>query len=319
MSRGITAAELFDAHAERLGLSWVAGLAGGDRQIDPEAAGAARNPSFIAWAGHLNPVHPCRVQIIGPAETAYLAELEPPARAVVLDRLFSAATACLIVSDDERIDEAFIAMADAGAIPLFRSDLAGYKIISHLQHYLSNVLAERVNLHGVFMEVLGIGVLLTGKSGVGKSELALELISRNHRLIADDAPEFRRIAPDELNGCCPSGLIGFLEVRGLGVLNIRAMFGDSVIKLSKNLRLIIELQRMSDRELAELDRLEGSRRYLTILDVEVPQITLPVVPGHNLAVLVEGAVRNHILLLKGYNASQAFIERQQQLILESDA
>lgn len=319
MNSGITAAELFDIHAERLGLSWVAGLTGGERQIEPKAAGALRNPSIVSWAGHLNPVHPCRIQVIGPVERAYLADLGQTARTDLLDRLFSGNTACVIVSDGEKVADDFVTMADTDAIPLFRSDLAGYKIISHLQHYLSIVLAERMNLHGVFMEVLGIGVLLTGKSGVGKSELALELISRNHRLIADDAPEFRRIAPDELNGSCPSGLIGFLEVRGLGVLNIRAMFGDSVVKLNKNLRLIIELQRMSDNELAQLDRLEGSRRYRTILDVEVPQITLPVIPGHNLAVLVEGAVRNHILLLKGYNASQVFIERQQRLILEGDA
>ncbi len=319
MSSGITTAELFDAHAERLDLSWVAGLTGGERQIEPEDASTARNPSIVSWAGHLNPVHPCRIQVIGPVERAYLADLDQAARAVLLERLFSGNTACVIVSDGEKVADYFVTMADAGAIPLFRSNLAGYKIISHLQHYLSNVLAERMNLHGVFMEVLGIGVLLTGKSGIGKSELALELISRNHRLVADDSPEFRRIAPDELNGCCPSGLIGFLEVRGLGVLNIRAMFGDSVVKLNKNLRLIIDLQRMSDQELAQLDRLEGSHRYLTILDVEVPQITLPVVPGHNLAVLVEGAVRNHILLLKGYNASQVFIERQQRQILEGDA
>ncbi len=317
MDGGLTAAGLFDAHAERLDLSWVAGLAGSDRPVEGEDT--ARNSTFIEWAGRLNPVRPCRIQLIGPPESHYLAGLDSEGHDAALERLFSAETACVIVSDGERVPDDYARRADAAAIPLFRSGLAGYKIVSHLQHWLSSVLAERINLHGVFMEVLGIGVLLTGKSGVGKSELALELISRNHRLIADDAPEFRRIAPDELNGSCPASLVGFLEVRGLGVLNIRAMFGDSVIKLNKNLRLIIDLQRMSDSELAALDRLEGSRRYRTILDVEVSQITLPVVPGHNLAVLVEGAVRNHILMLKGYNASQAFIERQQRMILEGDA
>ncbi len=319
MSSGITAAELFDALAERLRLSWVAGIGGGQRLLRAAGNGAQQNPSFAVWACYLNPVHPGLIQVVGPEERDYLAGLVPAARADTLHRLFSGNTACIVVSDGDKVEDDLVSGADAAGIPLFRSDLSGYKIISHLQHYLSSALAERVNLHGVFMEVLGIGVLLTGKSGVGKSELALELISRNHRLVADDAPEFRRIAPDELSGSCPPELTGFLEVRGLGVLNIRAMFGDSVIKLSKNLRLIIELQRMSDSELAALDRLEGSRRYQTILDVEVAQVTLPVVPGHNLAVLVEGAVRNHILLLKGYNASQAFIERQQRMILEGDA
>lgn len=319
MGKGITVAELFDAHAERLGLSWVAGLAGGERPVAAGEAGGTPASSFVEWAGYMNPIHPCRVQVVGPGEAAQLAQLDDAARMHALERLFRADTACVVVSDGEQVAGRFVELADACAVPLFRSDLAGYEIISHIQHYLSRILAERVNLHGVFMEVLGIGVLLTGKSGIGKSELALELISRNHRLVADDAPEFCRIAPGELNGCCPAELVGFLEVRGLGVLNIRAMFGDSVIKLNKNLRLIIELQRMSDSELAEIDRLEGSRQYRTILDVEVPQITLPVVPGHNLAALVEGAVRNQILLLKGYNASQTFIERQQRMILEGDA
>lgn len=320
MNRGITAAELFDALAERLGLSWSAGIAGGQRPVQHGDPGVSESvSSFVVWACHLNPVHPGRIQVIGPVENDYLARLEPVARADVLGRLFSGDTACVVISDGERVTEEFSILADAAAIPLFRSDLPGYVIISHLQHYLTNALAECINLHGVFMEVLGIGVLLTGKSGIGKSELALELISRNHRLVADDAPEFRRIAPDELSGSCPPELTGFLEVRGLGVLNIRAMFGDSVIKLNKNLRLIIDLQHMTDHELAALDRLEGSRRYRRILDVEVPQVTLPVVPGHNLAVLVEGAVRNHILLLKGYNASQAFIDRQQSMLLEGDA
>lgn len=318
MATGITPAVLFDSHQERLGLTWVAGLAGAERTFQSTMEGGARSTHFDAWAGHLNLVHPNRIQVIGPVEIAYLAGLDAAHRAEVMKQLFASHTSCLVVSDDEKVPGEFSALADACGMPLFRSPLPGYKIISHLQHYLSTALAERIILHGVFMEVLGIGVLLTGKSGVGKSELALELISRNHRLIADDAPEFRRTGPDELNGSCPSELIGFLEVRGLGVLNIRAMFGDSVIKMSKNLRLIIELKRMGDDEMAAMDRLQGSRQQCNILDVEVPQITLPVAPGHNLAVLVEGAVRNHILLLKGYNAAQAFIDRQQRLILEGD-
>ncbi|HEY4731712.1 MAG TPA: HPr(Ser) kinase/phosphatase, partial [Gammaproteobacteria bacterium] len=146
------------------------------------------------------------------------------------------------------------------------------------------------------------------------SELALELITRGHRLIADDAPEFSRISPDALNGVCPSALSGFLEVRGLGILNIRSMFGDSAIKQNRNLRLIVHLQHMGDEELRKIDRLQGSRQSVTILEVEVPRIILPVAPGRNLAVLVEGAVRDHILHLKGYSAAQDFIDHQQRLI-----
>jgi HPr kinase/phosphorylase len=179
-----------------------------------------------------------------------------------------------------------------------------------MQHYLATYFAEIITLHGVFMEVMGTGVLITGESSIGKSELALELLTRGHRLIADDATEFARIAPDTLNGNCPEMLRDFLEVRGLGILNVRAMFGDSAIKQNRNLRLIIVLQDLE--EATEIDRLHGSRQMRSIQEVDIPEVTLPVAPGRNLAVLLEAAVRNHILIAKGYDASAAFIERQKQ-------
>lgn len=319
MGKALTVSTLYDEYRARLGLTWAAGRGGAARELRGMQDAAAPDRPFDSGAGHLNLIHPNRIQVLGPAEAGYLEQLHGDTRAEHLRRIFAAAPACVIVSDGLPAADDLRAQADVAAVALFSAPLPDYKIISHLQYYLSNALADRLILHGVFMEVLGIGVLLTGKSGVGKSELALELISRNHRLIADDAPEFRRTAPDILNGSCPAGLSGFLEVRGLGVLDIRAMFGDSVIKPDKNLRLIIHLQQMSGDELAAIDRLQGSRQRRTILDVEVPQITLPVAPGHNLAVLVEGAVRNHILLLKGYNAAQTFSERQQRMILGEGA
>lgn len=319
MGSALTVSTLYDDYRARLVLTWRAGRAGAGRPLqDPHPAGARERP-FDAGVGHLSLIHPNRIQVLGPAEMAYLEQLPAASRSDHLRRIFAAAPACLVVSDGLAVGEELSVPAEGAEVPLFSSPLPDYKIISHLQYYLSSALAERCTLHGVFMEVLGIGVLLTGRSGVGKSELALELISRNHRLIADDAPEFRRTAPDTLNGSCPAELSGFLEVRGLGVLDVRAMFGDSVIKPNKNLRLIIHLQQMGGEELAAIDRLQGSRQRQIILDVEVPQITLPVAPGHNLAVLVEGAVRNHILLLKGYNAAQAFCERQQRMILGEGA
>lgn len=319
MGTALTVSSLYDGYRARLGLTWAAGRGGAARALQGVRDPAAHDRPFDAGVGHLNLIHPNRIQVLGPAEAGYLEQLHGDSRAEHLRRVFAAAPACVIVSDGLPVAEDLRAQAEAAEVALFSAPTPDYKIISHLQYYLSNALADRLILHGVFMEVLGIGVLLTGRSGVGKSELALELISRNHRLIADDAPEFRRTAPDILNGSCPPELSGFLEVRGLGVLDIRAMFGDSVIKPDKNLRLIIHLQQMSGAELAAIDRLQGSRQRQTILDVEVPQITLPVAPGHNLAVLVEGAVRNHILLLKGYNAAQSFSERQQRMILEGGA
>ena len=175
-----------------------------------------------------------------------------------------------------------------------------------MQHYLTNYFADKITLHGVFMEVMGTGVLITGDSSIGKSELALELITRGHRLIADDATEFSRVSPDTLLGSCPEMLRDFLEVRGLGILNIRAMFGSRAIKQHRNLRLIIVLQQLADA--TKMDRLHGSK----IQEVNIPEITLPVWPGRNLAVLLEAAVRNHILNTKGYDASKAFIDRQKR-------
>jgi HPr kinase/phosphorylase len=192
--------------------------------------------------------------------------------------------------------------------------LSSQKLIGLLRHYLGAELAEKTVLHGVFMEVNGMGVLLCGESGVGKSELALELITRGHRLVADDAPEFFRVGPDTVRGRCPEVLRDFLEVRGLGLLDIRNMFGDSAIKPSKDLRLIVHLARMREEDIRQVDRLQGSYRQRTVLDVELPEVTIPVASGRNLAVLVEAAARNHILLRKGYNALEAFMQRQRNQI-----
>jgi HPr kinase/phosphorylase len=200
--------------------------------------------------------------------------------------------------------------AEKKRIPVLSAKLPSEEVIRNLQYYLSNFFAEKITLHGVFMEVMGTGVLITGESSIGKSELALELLTRGHRLIADDATEFARTAPDSLSGTCPEMLRDFLEVRGLGILNVRAMFGASAIKQSRNLRLIIVLQDIDEAE--KMDRLHGSKQIRTIQNVDIPEITLPVGPGRNLAVLLEVAVRNHILNVKGYDASQAFIDRQKR-------
>ena len=178
---------------------------------------------------------------------------------------------------------------------------------------------ERViTKHGVFLDVLGAGVLLTGASGIGKSELALGLINRGHRLIADDAVNLHQTSHDTLIGKCPELLQDFLEVRGLGILNIRIMFGDTSIKPSKKLQLIVNIVSFDDEELKNIDRLHGMYRHCSILDIDIPEVTIPVAPGRNLAVLVESAVRNQVLINTGYNASQEFIKRQKAL-MERDA
>ncbi len=311
-----TASALFEVHEDKLALSWAAGRSGAQRPIQLQET---KGSPFGAWVGHLNLIHPNRIQVLGKAELAYLGSLGKNSHADAIKQLFANKPAAVVIADRQPASEELLQQAERTRTPLFVSPLPSHKIISHLHYQIANQLADRLTVHGVFMEILGIGVLITGESGIGKSELALELINRGHRLVADDAPEFFRLAPDTLNGRCPSALREFLEVRGLGVLNIRAMFGDSAIKPSKNLRLIIHLERMSDEELRNIDRLQGSRQSRTLLEVEVPQVTLPVAPGHNLAVLAEGAARNHILALSGYDAAQVFIARQHQLMEDGGA
>jgi len=177
-----------------------------------------------------------------------------------------------------------------------------------------NITDPNVTLHGVFLDVLGLGVLLTGASGIGKSELALGLINRGHRLIADDAVLFKRIDETTLSGSCPPLLQDFLEVRGLGILNIRVMYGDNAIKHEKRLQLIVHVALFSTTELAQMDRLQGMYREQNILGVTVPEVTIPLAPGRNIAVLIETAVRNQVLKQHGYLATEEFMTRQQQLL-----
>jgi len=232
----------------------------------------------------------------------------------ILRGLFGETTAAVLVSSGVKVPAPMRHAADQAKIPLLGSSRPSNRLIDHIDHYLRETLAERKVVHGVMLDVMGLGVLLTGVSAIGKSELALELITRGHKLIADDAPEFVRLDPDTLRGSCPRVLQDFLEVRGLGLLNIRAMFGDNAIKQSKNLRLKIHLVPEEQMRNMEGKRLTGVRHRRTILEVEVPEIELPVAPGRNLAVLVEAAVRNHLLLYHGYDSAAEFTQRQQRLL-----
>ena len=218
------------------------------------------------------------------------------------------------IENPNEIDNEFIEIANQTGCPLLRSNLSSNNLIELLQYHLGRLLGDSKVLHGVFMEVMGIGILLTGPSGIGKSELALELLSRGHRLVADDAPEFRRSVPKTIRGRCPVLLKDFLEVRGLGILNARAMFGDTAIVETKRLRLIIRLDAISDSTLWEIDRIGGSFRKIAILGVDIPEVQIPDAAGRNVAVIIEAAVRNYGLYLNGYNAADDFVQRQQKIM-----
>jgi len=307
----ITARELFEQQQDKLSLRWLAGQKGGSREIDSGDTNS-RRPSL---AGYLNAIYPNKVQILGSEELAWLDSLDSRQRWETIEKIIQARPLALVISKNQSCPEDLRAAAEETDTPLWVSPRRGHELLNHLSYHLARTLAPRVTLHGVFMEIYSIGVLITGEAGSGKSELALELLSRGHRLVADDAPEFTQIAPDVLDGTCPELLQDLLEVRGLGVLNVREMFGDTAVKKNKYLRLIVHLIRpMTEPSPHGYERLTGASGTRHVLDLDVPLITLPVMPGRNLAVLTEAATRLHTLRTKGIDPAAMFIARHSNLL-----
>ncbi len=307
MSDGLSARALFGEVQERLALRWVAGQRGERRMLETGER-LTRRPSLV---GYLNIIYANRIQIIGTEELAYLDGLDARQRWETLAKITDQKPLALLVTKDQPIPPDLRDAAEESGTALWVSPLRGHELLTYLQYHVARRVAQRVTLHGVFMEVYSIGVLIVGESGSGKSELALELITRGHRLVADDAPEFTQIAPDVLDGTCPDLLQDLLEVRGLGILNVREMFGDTAVKRNKYLRLMVRLERQDPQFTPkQADRLFGDVGRTRVLEVDVPVITLPVAAGRNLAVLVEAAVRSHVLKSKGIDAAQTFIDRQ---------
>lgn len=319
----VSVATLFQRLQADLQLSWVAGRSGGERCLESQGWGddAGRVGSHavfdIAQVGHLNFIHPNLVQVLGAAELHYLAQLTT-GREADLEQLFVPSLTALVIAEDQPVPGFLLQAAEAADLPVFASPLSANYLVARIQHFLSRVLAERETRHGVFMDVLGMGIFLVGESGIGKSELALELLSHGHRLIADDAAEFARTAPDVIVGACPPGIQDHLEVRGVGIINIRDMFGAGAIMRSKRLRLVVELKRMAVADMARIDRLRGEQGVMSILGVPIPQITLPVTPGRNLAVLVEVAARSQFLKETGVDTLARFEEQLRRSMEEAE-
>lgn len=304
----ISAAQLYTDNREKLRLEWIAGRNGGGRELDNEHLRDSRE----GLIGHLNFIHANWIQVIGRTEFAHLNSLDPEARQRTLQQIKASELACLIVADGEAVPAYLTQLADAINTPLFTTPLESMELMWMLRPYLARALAVSTTMHGVFLDVLGMGVMLTGDSGVGKSELALELISRGSGLIADDVIELYRIAPEMIEGRCPPLLRDFLEVRGLGVLNIRAIFGESVLRPRKSLKLIVHLEKPAGSDAPPVERLPLKPGVQDIIGVNITKVTIPVAAGRNLAVLVEAAVRNRVLQLRGIDSTHDFIERQSQ-------
>ena len=310
----ITVAQLFEDNRGRLRLAWIAGRDGGVKELDP---GNLRN-SHEGLIGHVNFIHPNWIQVIARPELDHLNSLDPVASQQMLRELAASGLACMIVAGGEGVPDHLHALADTMNTALFASPLDSVELMWMLRPYLARALAESTTMHGVLLDVLGMGVMITGDSAVGKSELALELISRGSGLIADDVIELYRIAPETLEGRCPSLLRDFLEVRGLGVLNIRTIFGEAALRPRKNLKLIVHLEKPAGAEPQYVERLPLKPGIEEVMGVSLRKVTIPVAAGRNLAVLVEAAVRNYVLQLRGIDSTQDFIARQSQQIAKNE-
>ncbi len=312
----VSATQLFEDTRDKLRLTWSAGREPAD------AAGSLDSQRINASAqgliGHLNIIHPNWIQVLSTTEIRHLSELDPAARRHVLDVLAASNLACLIVSDGQEIPGYVAELAETRPVPVLSTPMTSIEVMWILRPYLARALAEFTEMHGVLLDVLDVGVMITGPSGVGKSELALELISRGHGLIADDVVELFRIAPNIIEGRCPPVLKDFLEVRGLGMLNIRTIFGETAIRIKKNLKLIVELQRASSEQMTGLERLPLRPDKASVLGVPVRKVILPVAAGRNLAVLTEAAVRNYVLEQRGIDSTQEFVRRQEAYMSGSE-
>ncbi len=311
----ISAEALFEEHSATLHWQWIAGHAHPERRFDEAAVRNAQSAADLV--GYLNYIHPYRVQIVGRREVAYLSGSAPEDQERRIQRIVTLEPPVVIVADDQQPPERLVALCDRAEIPLFVTAESAGQVIDVVRSYLALHFAERTTRHGVFMDILGLGVLVTGESGLGKSELGLELISRGHGLVADDAVDLYRVSQSALEGRCPELLMNLLEVRGIGLLDIKAIFGETAVRRKMRLKLIVHLVRKETME-RDFERLPYEPLYEEILDVPVRKAVIAVDAGRNLAVLVEAAVRNTILQLRGIDTYQEFIARHQKAMTSGE-
>ena len=302
----ISAEALFEEFRPALHWEWIAGHAHPERHFDEAAVRDARSAADLV--GYLNYIHPNRVQIVGRREVAYLNDASGEVTDRRISRIVTLDPPVLISADAQVPPDRLVALCDRADIPLFVTSESAGHVIDLVRGYLSQHFAERTTRHGVFMDILGIGVLLTGESGLGKSELGLELISRGHGLVADDAVDLYRVSQTALEGRCPELLMNLLEVRGIGLLDIKAIFGETAVRRKMRLKLIVHLVRQATMD-RDFERLPYEPLNEDILDVSVRKTVIAVDAGRNLAVLVEAAVRNTILQLRGIDTYTEFIAR----------
>lgn len=302
----VSADALFEDHRGKLKWQWIAGLGASERRFDEVAVRAARSGADLV--GYLNYIHPYRVQILGEREVAYLTRGTEEDCVRRVSRIVTLEPPVLVLADGQTAPEALYRVCERAQIPMFATPESSAFVIDVLRAYLSKHFADRTTMHGVFMDILGLGVLITGESGLGKSELGLELISRGNGLVADDAVDLFRINQTTIEARCPEVLQNLLEVRGIGLLDIRGIFGETAVRRKMRLKLIVHLVRRENFE-RDYERIPTEPLTQDVLGIPVRKVVIQVVAGRNIAVLVEAAVRNTILQLRGINTYDEFVER----------
>ncbi|MBQ2786027.1 MAG: HPr(Ser) kinase/phosphatase [Oscillospiraceae bacterium] len=264
----------------------------------------------LQLAGYFDHFEPMRLQVMGNVEMSYLAKLTDAERLIVFDRLFSYKVPALLIARNMSPDPHCLEMAKKHNITLLRSKEATSTVVSSIIAYLRAALAPRITRHGVLMEVYGEGLLLIGDSGIGKSEAAVELLKRGHRLIADDAVEIRKISESSLVGTVPELIRNYIELRGIGIINVAKLFGMGAVKAENEINLVVNIVHWNTQKV--YDRLGLEDQYMEILGVKVPMNTIPITPGRNLAVILEVAAMNNRQRKMGYNAAAEFTEKINQ-------
>jgi HPr kinase/phosphorylase len=300
LMNGILVQDLQQNRDYHLDLVLVAGAKGLKKKITHSQV----QKMGLAMTGFIRFINPERLQIIGNTELAYFRTLSQELQDEVIRKICGLDLSCLVVTRNLDIPELLVRQAEEREIPLFRTNLRSFDFIERVNRFLEQKLAPTSSIHGVLMDVFGVGVLILGKSGIGKSECALDLILRGHRLVADDMVYILKQSPSSLIGSGFEVIQHHMEVRGLGIINIRSLFGVEAIREQKKIELILELTEWDTTE--EYDRLGFEEEKYTILGVELPMLRIPITPARNLTTIIEVAARNHLLKIMGYNSALEF-------------
>ena len=306
----ITVGFLFESNKDRLGLKSLTGETGFSKELRDKNL---HRPG-LALAGYVQLFRYDRVQIFGNTEMRYLEQLKPKGRIEALDRIFRFEIPCIVVTNDNSVDEAFLEVARTHSVPVFLSHLESTKFIYFLGDFLDDQFSPQRVMHASFMDVYGVGLLLTGRSGIGKSEIALDLIERGHRLVADDVVMVTRKGEGILMGAGSQLVKHFMEIRGLGLIDVRSMFGIRAIRFQKRVEVVVELLDWNADQ--DYTRTGLDDKGISIMDVTIPGVELPIFPGKNVTVICEVIALNYLLKHYGYDAAREFTKRLESVISE---